>query len=81
MIERQHEALQRFIDFETAMPHPEVYARLTAKGLQCTIRYPVEPTQAAVTDQRMLSELRQALSHAPELQVVDGPTLDSSEHA
>ncbi|MBV8740412.1 MAG: mechanosensitive ion channel [Sinobacteraceae bacterium] len=81
VIERQHAALQRFIDFETAMPRPEVYARLTSKGLQCTVRYPVEPTQAAVTDQRMLIELREALSRAPELQVVDGPTLDSSENA
>lgn len=81
VIERQHAALQRFIDFETAMPRPEVYARLTAKGLQCTVRYPVEPTQAAVTDQRMLIELREALARAPELQVVDDPTLDSSEHA
>jgi small-conductance mechanosensitive channel len=81
VIERQHAALQRFIDFETAMPRPEVYARLTAKGLQCTVRYPVEPTQAAVTDQRMLLALREALSRAPELQVVDGPALESSEHA
>ncbi len=53
-IELQHAALQRFIDFQTALPEPEVYARLNTKGLECTVRYPVEPAQAASTDQKML---------------------------
>jgi small-conductance mechanosensitive channel len=78
-IEQQHAALQRFIDFQTALPEPEVYARLNIKGLECTVRYPVEPAQAAVTDQKMLQALREAQSKAPELQLVDGPLLDTSE--
>jgi small-conductance mechanosensitive channel len=78
-IEQQHAALQRFIDFQTAMPQPEVYARLNAKGLECTVRYPVEPAQAAATDQKMLLALREAQSKAPELQLVDGPLLDTGE--
>ena len=78
-IEQQHAVLQRFIDFQTALPEPEVYARLNIKGLECTVRYPVEPAQAASTDQKMLQALREAQSQAPELQLVDGPLLDTSE--
>ena len=78
-IEQQHAALQRFIDFQTAMPEPEVYARLNSKGLECTVRYPVEPAQAASTDQKMLQALREAQSKAPALQLVDGPLLDTAE--
>jgi small-conductance mechanosensitive channel len=78
-IEQQHAALQRFIDFETASPKPEVYVRLTDKGLECTVRYPVEPARAATIDQKMLSALREAQQKAPELQLVGGPLLISSE--
>jgi small-conductance mechanosensitive channel len=78
-IEQQHAALQRFIEFQTARPAPEVYARLTSKGLECTIRYPVAPAQAASTDQQMLLALQQAQSKEPPLQVVEGPLLDAEE--
>jgi small-conductance mechanosensitive channel len=78
-IEQQHAALQRFIDFQTAMPQPEVYARLNTKGLVVTVRYPVEPARAAATDQKMLLALGEARSKAPELQLVEGPLLDTAE--
>jgi len=78
-IEQQHAALQRFIDFQTAMPQPEVYARLNTKGLVVTVRYPVELAQAAATDQKMLLALGEARSKAPELQLVEGPLLDTAE--
>jgi small-conductance mechanosensitive channel len=77
-IEQQHAALQRSIDFQTALPQPEVYARLTTKGLECTVRYPVEPSQAASTDQKMLLAMRQAQSKEPPLELVDGPVLDTA---
>jgi small-conductance mechanosensitive channel len=77
-IEQQHAAMQRSIDFQTAMPQPEVYARLTTKGLECTVRYPVEPSQAASTDQKMLLAIRQAQSKPPPLEVVEGPVLDTT---
>lgn len=78
-IEQQHAALQRLIDFQTALPQPEVYARLSAKGLECTVRYPVEPEQAAATDQRMLVAIRAAQSRAPALELVEGPLFNTSE--
>jgi small-conductance mechanosensitive channel len=77
-IEQQHAALQRFIDFQTAMPQPEVYTRLATKGLECTVRYPVEPSQAASTDQKMLLAIRQAQTKPPPLELVDGPVLDTT---
>jgi small-conductance mechanosensitive channel len=76
-IEEQHAELQRFIDFQTAMPAPEVYAQLNSKGLACTVRYPVEPSRAAITDQHMLQAIRQAQAKEPALQLVDGPALDT----
>jgi small-conductance mechanosensitive channel len=78
-IEEQHAALQRFIDFETAMPKPEVYVRLTDKGLECTVRYPVEPARAASIDQKMLTALREAQSKQPPLELVGGPLLMTSD--
>lgn len=78
-IEQQHAALQRLIDFQTALPQPEVYARLSAKGLECTVRYPVEPAQAAATDQKMLVAIRAAQSQQPALELVEGPLFNTSE--
>jgi small-conductance mechanosensitive channel len=78
-IEEQHAALQRFIDFETARPKPEMHVRLTEKGLECTVRYPVEPARAATIDQKMLVALREAQSKEPQLQVVGGPLLMTTD--
>jgi hypothetical protein len=78
-IEQQHAALQRFIDFETAMPRPEVYVRLTDKGLECTVRYPVEPARAASIDQKMLVAVREAQSKGPALEMIGGPILTSGD--
>ncbi|HEY6482268.1 MAG TPA: hypothetical protein VIY54_01960 [Steroidobacteraceae bacterium] len=74
-IEQQHAALQRFIDFETAMPRPEVTIRLGEQGLECTVRYPVEPARSAAIDQKMLAAVRDAQAKAPQLQLVSGPVL------
>jgi small-conductance mechanosensitive channel len=79
-IEQQHAALQRFIDFETAMPRPEVYVRLTDKGLECTVRYPVEPARAATIDQTMLNALREAEAKEPPLKSVGGPVLMAGDN-
>jgi small-conductance mechanosensitive channel len=77
-IEQQHAALQRFIDFETAMPRPEVYVRISEKGLECAVRYPAEPARAASIDQKMLVALRAAHAKPPELQLIGGPLIDTT---
>jgi small-conductance mechanosensitive channel len=68
-IQRQHDLAQRFIEFETAAPVPEVRVRLTDNGLECVVRYPVVPEKSARIDQQMLEALRKALE-SDELQLV-----------
>jgi small-conductance mechanosensitive channel len=69
-IERQHAMVQRFIDFDASSPQPEVRVRLTENGLECSVRYPVELENAAVTDQRMLKALRDALEQDSQFTLV-----------
>jgi small-conductance mechanosensitive channel len=80
-IQRQHDLAQRFIEFETSAPAPEVRVRLTDTGLECEVRYPVVPEKSARTDQQMLDALRKALAGDEQLQLVasGGLVLKSSE--
>jgi small-conductance mechanosensitive channel len=80
-IERQHAIAQRFIEFETGAPAPEVRVRLTDNGLQCEVRYPVVPERSARIDQQMLDSLRKAVERDEQLKLVasSGLALKSSE--
>jgi small-conductance mechanosensitive channel/type II secretory pathway component PulJ len=80
-IQRQHDLAQRFIEFETAAPVPEVRVRLTDSGLECEVRYPVVPEKSARTDQQMLDSLRKAVDSDEQLKLVasGGLVLKSSE--
>lgn len=71
-IDLQHEAVQRFIDFDTSAPQPEVRVRWAQAGLECAVRYPVEPENSAAVDQQMLHALRAALEKDPALTLVPG---------
>jgi hypothetical protein len=42
-------------------------ARLTAKGLEFDVRYPVQPERAAAIDQRMIQSLHAELAREPTL--------------
>ena len=80
-IQRQHDLAQRFIEFETSAPTPEVRVRLTDSGLECEVRYPVVPEKSARTDQQMLDSLRKAVDSDEQLKLVasGGLVLKSSE--
>ncbi|HEY2035481.1 MAG TPA: hypothetical protein VGG96_00590, partial [Steroidobacteraceae bacterium] len=80
-IQRQHDLAQRFIDFETPTPAPEVRVRLTDNGLECEVRYPVVPEKSARIDQQMLDTLRKAVDSDEQLKLVasGGMLLKSSE--
>jgi small-conductance mechanosensitive channel len=69
-IQRQHDLAQRFIDFETSTPAPEVRVRLTDSGLECEVRYPVVPEKSARIDQQMLDTLRKAVDSDEQLKLV-----------
>lgn len=69
-IQHQHDLAQRFIEFETAAPVPEVRVRLTDSGLECMVRYPVVPEKSARIDQQMLEALRKAMEGDEQLKLV-----------
>jgi small-conductance mechanosensitive channel len=69
-IQRQHDLAQRFIEFETAAPAPEVRVHLTDNGLECVVRYPVVPEKSARIDQQMLEALRKALEGDEQLKLI-----------
>ena len=80
-IQRQHDLAQRFIEFETATPVPEVRLRLTDNGLECAVRYPVVPEKSARIDQQMIEALRKAVEGDEQMKLVasGGMVLGSSE--
>jgi small-conductance mechanosensitive channel len=69
-IQRQHDLAQRFIEFETAAPVPEVRVHLTDNGLECVVRYPVVPEKSARIDQQMLEALRKSLEGDEQLRLI-----------
>jgi small-conductance mechanosensitive channel len=75
-IERQHANLQRFMDVETSVPRTDVRSRLTAAGLECMVRYPVDASHAGTIDRAMVTALRQTIASEPKLTLVSsvGPT-------
>jgi small-conductance mechanosensitive channel len=77
-IEEQHATLQRYVNIETLAPNLEVTVRLTAAGLECTVRYPAEPARAAATDRKMIEALRAAVANEPGLTLISfaGPTVE-----
>jgi small-conductance mechanosensitive channel len=75
VIEQQHATVDRFLEFETSIPQPEINLYLTESGVQANVRYPVEQAQGASIDQKMLASMREALAKPPSLELVSGPTL------
>jgi small-conductance mechanosensitive channel len=79
-IDRQFAAVRRLVDFDSAPPGPEVDVRFSENGLEFTVRYPVEPGNAAEIDQSMVKALREALEKPPRLPLATSgaPSLKSS---
>ncbi len=77
-IEEQYAKLQHYVNIETRAPHPDVIARLTSAGLECTVRYPTELGDTVATDRKMLDALRAALAKDPPLTLVSssGPSAE-----
>ena len=67
-IERQHEAIERRSDFETALPVPESRLQFTDSGLEFLVRYPVEIRRASEIDDQMTREVLDRISSDPDLQ-------------
>jgi hypothetical protein len=52
-IERQHEAVERRVDFQIAVPRPEARLQFVDAGLELLVRYPVEIRTAPDIDEEM----------------------------
>src|SRR5262249_30909573 len=78
-IERQHATLQRTLDVQTPVPRPDVHPRYTTDGVEFSIRYPVERTEAADIDRRVMAAIRQTIATDSALRLVGAtaPTADS----
>jgi small-conductance mechanosensitive channel len=74
-IERQYAVMQRLLEFDTSTPGPEVRVRWAESGLECAVRYPVEPENSASVDQQMLKALRDALAKDPALTLLSAQSV------
>ncbi|HEV7633037.1 MAG TPA: mechanosensitive ion channel family protein [Steroidobacteraceae bacterium] len=70
-IEKQLRAARHLVDFDSGTPSPELTAQFSERGLEISVRYPVEPEQAAQVDQEMTRALRDALDEEPRLPIAE----------
>jgi small-conductance mechanosensitive channel len=76
-IERQHADIERRVDIQIAMPHPEARIQFADAGLELQVRYPVEIRRAPDIDEEMTrrvlkliegdAELKAAISGNPKI--------------
>ncbi len=80
-LEAQHATMQRLVDFETAVPSPEVRVRFAEMGLKFEVRYPVQSDDSVAIDQKMLKALKAALGQEPPMQIVPSgePAVENTE--
>jgi small-conductance mechanosensitive channel len=66
-IESQHEAARTSMNLHTETPRPEPHVRFLDSGLEIAVRYPVEISRAAETEERITRELLNLLETEPNL--------------
>ncbi|MGD1096481.1 MAG: hypothetical protein ABSB35_31365, partial [Bryobacteraceae bacterium] len=66
-IERQYENLQKSLDIQVSAPRPETRLRFTESGLEFWVHYPVDMNGSAITDDRVLKALHDAIASEPKL--------------
>ena len=69
VVERQHKEVQRSLNVQAPVPHPESHIRLIDSGLEITIRYPVEIRRASEMDDRVTREVVRQVEGDPQLMV------------
>jgi small-conductance mechanosensitive channel len=67
VLERQHDAIERLIDFKLAVPTPVSRIRYVEAGPEIAIRYPVETRRASEIDEQLAQRLRAAIGAGPPL--------------
>ena len=76
-IDHQHSVVERILDTTIASPTPKAHLQFGEKGLEFTVRYPVEIPHAADIDDKMTRKLMEVINENPELKaaVVGSPML------
>jgi small-conductance mechanosensitive channel len=70
-VERQHRDALSSMNLHAPVPRPESRVRLVDRGLQITIRYPVEISRADETDDRITRAVVQEIEREPKLRLAD----------
>ena len=71
-IEQQHAALERSVDLQMSVPHPDARLRYSDSGLEFVAHYPAEMQHAATTDDAVMKALYDAIAADPRLQLAAG---------
>lgn len=66
-IERNHLELERSVDMQMQKPDPDYHFRYTDTGLEFTAQYPSQFQKSAITDDKVIKALHQAIANHPDL--------------
>ncbi|MES1261954.1 MAG: mechanosensitive ion channel family protein, partial [Acidobacteriota bacterium] len=71
-IEKQHADLERSVDLQMSVPHPDYRLRYSDTGLEFTAHYPAEMQHAAATDDLVMKALYDAVASDARLKLAPG---------
>ena len=67
-LDSQYRALQQSTELSMSAPKPDCRLRYTDAGVEFTVRYPVVLRDAAITDERFMKALHEAIEREPKLE-------------
>ena len=73
-IERQHQRMQKTLNFDVALPKPQSRLRFTGGGLEILIRFPTDLENASQIDDQVTRQLLTAIEQSPKLKLVGSGT-------
>jgi small-conductance mechanosensitive channel len=76
-IVRQHAAFEQSVNLPVSEPGPERHVKYTDKGIEFSIRYPVELRRGAAIDEQMMKALRDAVKAEPKIHSSEGPKIQA----
>lgn len=74
-IVRQHAAFEQSVNLQVNEPAPERHVKYTDKGIEFSIRYPVELRRGGAIDEQMMKALREAINAEPKIHFSEGPSM------
>jgi small-conductance mechanosensitive channel len=74
-IVRQHAAFEQSVNLQVNEPGPERHVKYTDKGIEFSIRYPVEFRRGTAIDEQVMKALRDAVNAEPKIHFSEGPKI------